>query len=62
MSKKLKIRVQGHEEGDLLVDSLHGSSGDCRDGIVVRFEKQEGVFVLNSDDLRLVLAAAEKES
>jgi hypothetical protein len=55
----LRIRTQGHEEGDLLVHSLHASSGEIRDGIAVRFEKQEGFFVLNTADLTAVIEKAK---
>jgi hypothetical protein len=55
----LRIHAEGHEEGDLLVHSLHGSSGDIRDGIVVRFEKREGFFVLSTADLEAVIAKAK---
>jgi hypothetical protein len=56
MTEVSRIHVEGHEEGDLIVTDLHGSCGDIPDGIVVRFVKNEGLFVLNPADLANVLA------
>jgi hypothetical protein len=62
IGEEMRIRVRGHEEGDLMVLSLHGSSGDLTDGIIVHFEKRGqfgGVFVLNTADLEAVIAKAK---
>jgi len=61
MSAMLKrIRVAGHPEGDLIVDSLMSQCGQIKDGVAMRFEEKRGGFVVDLEDLRAVVQAADE--
>jgi hypothetical protein len=51
----MRVHVQGHPAGDLLVDEAPSACGDIEGGVSMEFEREPGGFVLSFRDLENVV-------
>ncbi len=62
MKRPRILRVEGHPEGNLIIDGFSAMCGKITDGIALRFSNGRGGFVVHRADLLALVDYLRKES